>query len=1167
MVKSTITMHKEGRHQIPVQVTINHQEATITAVPLSAHPQLHSDVETFYDFRLGLAIYWAPNETVCYLELLEDFSFDQAVATLKHSEGHFIRKIPETLFVVKAALSLNQSEWAGVNRLEELCSHREIHQLIANKEAEEDVAARQRRAVDHRRHRSSGDGAPSSAWAKATLDSAETRVDGFGYAQAYSQVGDQYQDQQGQRTFPRRLEATSGNPAALPSMGHQTRASFRSSPEKAGAPSFPSPFMAMPTSTKGFPSGFPTFPSGSQSSSSFSSSSSFRSSSLGSDNQDSSVVFPTNLLESSAPSPASWTGPIPADATVTQTPGSPHKTYTWKVTDASGYTTTHWYSGPLGPDRTPTKIRIPEPFGGEAVAPRRKIPSWTGPIPADATVTQTAGSSYKTYTWKVTDANGYTTTHWYSGPLGPDGGPAQFRNPLEPLELDQRTTQQQHHQQQQQHHQQQQQHHQQQQQHHQQQQQHQQRVQPTNNRKGATTVIQQQQSVSYQQGLVEQQPEPVRVTQPQQQTIQQHIAALEEYERQQTQRSQQHPVVKQPVRPQPQPDAPSSSTTYQQQQQTYQQQQQTTRRVKGKPAPQPLPTTHQTVISQVHQVQHFEDSGSPQLQPQPQPQAHAQPQTMVQRTHRQRQQSVEIARQQQLEQQRLEQQRLEQQRLEQQQLEQQRMEQEHQRLEQERLEQERLEQERLEQERLEQERLEQERLEQEQLEQQRLEHQRLEQQRIEQKRLEQQRLEQQRLEQQRLEQQRVEQMRMEQHRLEQQRHEQRRVEQQRIEQQQTEQRRVYQLEQQRLEMQQMEKERLYRQQLEQEQTDQHQQTLYQQRLEKQQKTQHAHRLDQRQKHRFEQQQQQHHEGQQQHTSSFSHHQSVEEEHVSSDMHHDVMEESTMLHIMEPAAGPKPVVQEFRQTTEEERLIRQQQEQPQRPTRVHQEQTSPSNNRGSFTPSRRADIPIEHDNQEITPLLPDDDFNPEPEPGQPEPHPVPGPFPGPVPDNHHPEEQQPAGEGSLEDYDYTGGRMCGETEVEEEESGCTSITGTSSTFEHHISMTADGAGSTIDHQQQQQFHQEHPIPGHPQQQLSGQRVSSYSRTIYSQQSSAILPLSSLPAMIPATSSSSSSSSGSGCQSSGFTYSCKIVYGPVRRTKICETVPDPAAATGPCCSVCS
>lgn len=118
----------------------------------------------------------------------------------------------------------------------------------------------------------------------------------------------------------------------------------------------------------------------------------------------------------SLPRTPSWTGPIPIDAEVTQQPGSSYKTYTWKVTDASGYTTTHWYSGPLGPDRVPTTIQpsfninpeLPEGFG------RRKpfTPSWTGPIPADAEVTQAAGSQYKTYTWKVTDANGYTTTHW-----------------------------------------------------------------------------------------------------------------------------------------------------------------------------------------------------------------------------------------------------------------------------------------------------------------------------------------------------------------------------------------------------------------------------------------------------------------------------------------------------------------------------------------------------------------------------------------------------------------------------------------------------------------------------------------------------------------------------------------------------------------------------------
>ncbi len=127
--------------------------------------------------------------------------------------------------------------------------------------------------------------------------------------------------------------------------------------------------------------------------------------------------------------PTSWTGPIPTDATVTQNPGTSYRTYTWKVTDASGYTTTHWYTGPLGPDRTPLNVQTPQMPSMPASSVGRRPVSWTGPIPRDATITQTPGSSYKTYTWKVTDADGYTTTHWYSGPLGPDGAPARINMP------------------------------------------------------------------------------------------------------------------------------------------------------------------------------------------------------------------------------------------------------------------------------------------------------------------------------------------------------------------------------------------------------------------------------------------------------------------------------------------------------------------------------------------------------------------------------------------------------------------------------------------------------------------------------------------------------------------------------------------------------------------
>jgi hypothetical protein len=48
------------------------------------------------------------------------------------------------------------------------------------------------------------------------------------------------------------------------------------------------------------------------------------------------------------------------------------------------------------------------------------------------------------------------------------------------------------------------------------------------------------------------------------------------------------------------------------------------------------------------------------------------------------------------------------------------------------------------------------------------------------------------------------------------------------------------------------------------------------------------------------------------------------------------------------------------------------------------------------------------------------------------------------------------------------------------------------------------------------------------------------------------------------SSSNKGSSGGCQASGYTYKCQIVYGPVKRTKICETVP--IESTGSCCSIC-
>ena len=138
-----MTVHKEGRRQIPVQVNVNRQEETITAIPRSLHP--HDNLETFFDFKLvifglllrhwvfqlahsdffffcnlalqGIAIYRAQNETECYLELLEDFSFEEAAESVKQSQGVFIRRIPDTLFVADISPSLVEvsdicSDWS-----------------------------------------------------------------------------------------------------------------------------------------------------------------------------------------------------------------------------------------------------------------------------------------------------------------------------------------------------------------------------------------------------------------------------------------------------------------------------------------------------------------------------------------------------------------------------------------------------------------------------------------------------------------------------------------------------------------------------------------------------------------------------------------------------------------------------------------------------------------------------------------------------------------------------------------------------------------------------------------------------------------------------------------------------------------------------------------------
>ena len=433
-------------------------------------------------------------------------------------------------------------------------------------------------------------------------------------------------------------------------------------PAMAPMPAFsppPSPLMA--TGTKGFMAPPERAPAGLTSS--YSSSSSFSSSSsLGAaDLQAMMAGRPAPQGNNKGTTPAAWTGPIPRDATVTQTPGSAHKTYTWKVTDASGYTTTHWYSGPLGPDRIPARIQVPQELNLPATSTlgRRPIASWTGPIPRDATITQTPGSSYKTYTWKVTDASGYTTTHWYSGPLGPDGAPARLNLSVDSF-MDKGDTSATHL--------------------------------PAQRRVAESRTVQQSLIQQQQRTKGQQQPQyrPPQVAQQQQppQEVHHMVGQVErqQQQQQQVQMQQQH---------QQQFSSSESVQRISQPQQQRQRQEEQQR-------------LQEYERQQMLHLQRLEQQR--QQQEEQQRRAALEEQERQEQLERQREQER-------LEQQRLEQQRLEQQRLEQQRLEQQRLEQ--QRLEQQRLEQQRLEQQRLEQQRLEQQRLEQQRLEEERVEQQR----------------------------------------------------------------------------------------------------------------------------------------------------------------------------------------------------------------------------------------------------------------------------------------------------------------------------------------------------------------------------------------------------------------------------------------------------------------
>lgn len=271
----------------------------------------------------------------------------------------------------------------------------------------------------------------------------------------------------------------------------------------------------------------------------------------------------------------------------------------------------------------------------------------------------------------------------------------------------------------------------------------------------------------------------------------------------------------------------------------------------------------------------------------------------------------------------------------------------------------------------------------------------------------------------------------------------------------------------------------------------------------------------------------------------------------------------------------------------------------------------------FTPSRRADIPIEHDQEPEPTVEPEPGMGghlepepeqvypePEPEPVYPEPEPEPGFVPSPT-ENLEPVD---AGQGETVEYEETDQVICEEDEQQISQqqgvdqdyvsscAGSPSMTATSSIFEHQVSMISVPIPAVIDHvsssnsqsgsfmssshqQQQQQIQPIRPsVPiQHPQLVSGSQHVSSssYSKTYIT---SGVVPMSNnQPAMIvqpvvtpskstmssSSMSSSSMSSSSSGCQQT-FTYKCQMVYGPTKRTKICETVPIETPVD--CCSVC-
>ncbi|KAI9561505.1 hypothetical protein GHT06_012463 [Daphnia sinensis] len=1231
-----MTIHKVGRRRIPVRVRINHEEETIWSVPVSTHGD-HHQLETLYDFKSGIAVYRAEGENICYVEQLVDLSFDQLLKAIKEQSLHevFVRQAPRTLYIVNAT-----TEPTDV-RLNAICEGREIHMLISDPEQAIQPIQENSETSKVRSKRSANPWQPtsSSAWAKATLDSAESRTNGNGYAQAYSNLGESHDSSYAPTKNHRRLEATSasGTFARRPDtrnlesssdgqlqQGRQmSQFSFQQSfqsPEKGHSmPSFSSPSMmgSPPSERSGLSNSF------SSSSSSFSHSSLMDASDLQAMMMPVGRPMPQGNTKGPGKGPVAWTGPIPRDATVTQEAGSSQLTYTWKVQDANGYSTTHWYTGPLGPDRTPIRIQMPSELDVGGPSPsilgggRRPVSSWTGPIPRDATVTQTAGSNQKTYTWKVTDANGYTTTHWYSGPLGPDRVPIQlgFDSDLTASIPQQPQPQLQ---------------------------------QPAHRRVAESRTVQQQQQ---QQSIIQQQQQQQSVIQQQQQ--QQQRVSQPQHPRRVVYQQPQQPQQLQPQQPQ-QPDFQHMVGQVERQQ----------------------------VQQQVHQVQERQQQSSTSQSTSRVLQQQKQQQEQPRRVALEEQRRVAME----LEQQRRaaaleEQQRQAAARQEEEERQQELARQREQKLEEERRrvaleEQQRRaaleEQQRRAAAEEKQRREEQQRreaMEEQERKQQliRQREQQLQQQRIEQQRIEQQRIEQQRVEQQRIEQQRIEQQR----RAELEEYERQQMKRQQAKRQQEEEQRVA--------MQEYERQQeVYHQQKQSHQMTSHQSINKEQVVHQEQVAPgDGHMMEESTMLKImeEQQQEKSHQaaaGEEHHRRE--HHWTVGNRNGNGGRHSVATQQHQQSQQQSSSHGSSTSVNSQREFARRSHRDS---------TQAHQtEGHAPCDtcqqlnqlegdikdlfSKPSLRPSGRADIPIEHDHEPevhrpelggetelgmegpemetqpgpVAPYQPERQPEPYvPEPYQPEPeleHHVPEPEslpdtePGYLPeptdvgatggepveyeetDQVICEEDEQQGQPGDQDYGTTGG--CG---------GGPSMTATSSIFEHQVSMISVPIPAMIDHvtssnSRSGTFMSSHhqtanqpsspsgqPLPARQQPQpgpaqmpqpklVSGSKhvtSSSYSKTYIS---SGFVPIGSQPANVqpqpaimmpslssPSMSSSSllsssmsasslsssnkgSSSSSTVCQASGYTKKCQIVYGPVKRTKICEMVP--IESTGNCCSIC-